>query len=88
MDVLKDLSPQEREDITSSAQHALRLINFDQIDKILALVRPSIPESIPLEGQANGLERKRPSESNGLEEDSPEAKKERREDEVVVSSEV
>uniref|UniRef100_A0A915DFX4 DZF domain-containing protein n=1 Tax=Ditylenchus dipsaci TaxID=166011 RepID=A0A915DFX4_9BILA len=44
-DVLGNLSEQEREDITSSAQHALRLISFNQIYKILAIER--LPDKKP-----------------------------------------
>ncbi|CAB4063865.1 ZFR [Lepeophtheirus salmonis] len=36
-DAAKDLSPQQREDITASAQHALRLIAFRQIHKVLGI---------------------------------------------------
>ncbi|KAI1709057.1 DZF domain-containing protein [Ditylenchus destructor] len=39
VDVLHNLHDQEREDITSSAQHALRLIAFNQIYKILGIGR-------------------------------------------------
>ena len=38
-DVMEPLNRQQREDITSSAQHALRLIVFDQIEKILDMER-------------------------------------------------
>lgn len=41
-DVLSCFSDQEREDLTSSAQHALRLISFNQIYKILAI--PRLPD--------------------------------------------
>jgi zinc finger RNA-binding protein len=36
-DAASSLSPQEREDITASAQHALRLIAFRQIHKVLGM---------------------------------------------------
>lgn len=39
IDVMEPLNRQQREDITSSAQHALRLIVFDQIEKILDMER-------------------------------------------------
>lgn len=60
VDVLANLHEQEREDITSSAQHALRLIAFNQIYKILGVNR--LPDPRPA---ANG-DRKRPRESNGI----------------------
>jgi len=37
MDAASPLTPQEREDITASAQHALRLIAFRQIHKVLGM---------------------------------------------------
>ena len=39
VDAIADLAPQQREDITSSAQHALRLIAFNQLYKILGIAR-------------------------------------------------
>ncbi|KAE9549848.1 hypothetical protein FO519_006934, partial [Halicephalobus sp. NKZ332] len=39
VDAMEPLNRQQREDITSSAQHALRLIVFDQIEKILDMER-------------------------------------------------
>lgn len=45
VDVLGHISDQEREDITSSAQHALRLIAYNQIYKILVVDR--LPDARP-----------------------------------------
>lgn len=50
-DVMEVLGRQEREDITSSAQHALRLIIYDQIEKILDMDR--LPEENPRKRTAN-----------------------------------
>lgn len=47
IDVLGHITDQEREDITSSAQHALRLIAYNQIYKILGIDR--IPDPLPLQ---------------------------------------
>lgn len=55
-DVLSDLTGQQREDITSSAQHALRLIAFNQIYKILGIER--LPDARTSSGFLN--DRKRP----------------------------
>lgn len=41
-DAAEKLSPQEREDITASAQHALRLIAFKQIHKVLGMEQLAI----------------------------------------------
>ena len=46
VDVLGHITDQEREDITSSAQHALRLIAYNQVYKILGIDR--IPDPLPL----------------------------------------
>lgn len=63
-DVLSHLSEQEREDITSSAQHALRLISFNQIYKILAIER--LYDVRPPHLTANNVvDRKRPLEDSG-----------------------
>jgi zinc finger RNA-binding protein len=63
IDVLAGLTGQQREDITSSAQHALRLIAFNQLYKILAIER--LPDERPPPVSANGENRKRPHESLG-----------------------
>jgi zinc finger RNA-binding protein len=61
VDVMEPLGPQQREDITSSAQHALRLIIFDQIHKILDMDRI---ENTQTESKLNGNNRKRPFEND------------------------
>lgn len=61
VNVLANIQDQEREDITSSAQHALRLIAFRQIYKILSIER--IPDPRPAPG-----DRKRTREQNGADE--------------------
>ncbi len=67
--MLCTLSPQERENITANAQHALRLIAFNQIHVILAIER-QMPDVDGGEAESNGgvavaADRKRPRESNG-----------------------
>jgi zinc finger RNA-binding protein len=59
IDVLAEITDQQREDITSSAQHALRLIAFNQVYKILGIERVPDPKP-PQQG-----ERKRPHEQSG-----------------------
>ncbi|CAG9535612.1 unnamed protein product [Cercopithifilaria johnstoni] len=73
VDVLAELTGQQREDITSSSQHALRLIAFNQMYKVLAIDRlPDIRNSYgsgnngaSSSGSGNVLnDRKRPRDSN------------------------
>ena len=44
IDSCRELTEQDREDLTTSAQHALRLISFGQIHKILGM--PPLPDAI------------------------------------------
>lgn len=63
MDVLESMTLQQREDITASAQHALRMLAFRQIHKILGMDPLPPPRSRP------GLRfRKRPREAGEAEE--------------------
>ncbi|XP_054434065.1 zinc finger RNA-binding protein 2, partial [Pteronotus mesoamericanus] len=63
MDVLGSVTLQERDDITASAQHALRLLAFRQIHEILGMDPLPPPKSRP------GLRfRKRPQEAGEAEE--------------------
>ncbi|KAM7142366.1 zinc finger RNA-binding protein 2 [Molossus nigricans] len=62
MDVLEPMTLQEREDITASAQHALRTLAFKQIHKVLGMDPLPPPRSRP------GLRfRKRPQEAEAEE---------------------
>ena len=63
VNALDHIGDQEREDITSSAQHALRLIAYNQIYKILGIDR--LPDPLPLgahnqprEGAKTGMKRR------------------------------
>jgi zinc finger RNA-binding protein len=58
VDIMECLTPQQREDITSSAQHALRLIIFDQIHKILDM------DKIENSTESKANIRKRPFEND------------------------
>ncbi|XP_040097542.1 zinc finger RNA-binding protein 2 [Oryx dammah] len=62
MDALSSMTLQEREDITASAQHALRMLAFRQIHKILG-IDPLPPPRIRLGARF----RKRPREAGELE---------------------
>lgn len=59
-DVLQAVTAQQREDITSSGQHALRLIAFNQLNKVLDMERLFDPSPA-----ADSSDRKRPRDSNG-----------------------
>ncbi|GMT31132.1 hypothetical protein PFISCL1PPCAC_22429 [Pristionchus fissidentatus] len=80
VNVLASLSAQDRENITSSAQHALRLIAFGQIHKILGMEK-----MVPAPSPPNG-ERKRPrqKEANGA---AGDAKKDKPDEEEKKASE-
>lgn len=51
--MLGHITDQEREDITSSAQHALRLIAYNQIYKILGIER--LPDARPPAPAGSGI---------------------------------
>uniref|UniRef100_A0A8C3YJ23 Zinc finger RNA binding protein 2 n=1 Tax=Catagonus wagneri TaxID=51154 RepID=A0A8C3YJ23_9CETA len=63
MDALRSMTLQEREDITASAQHALRMLAFRQIHKILGIDPLPPPKSRP-----GARFRKRPREAGEAEE--------------------
>uniref|UniRef100_A0A914R558 DZF domain-containing protein n=1 Tax=Parascaris equorum TaxID=6256 RepID=A0A914R558_PAREQ len=65
-DVLADLSGQQREDITAGSQHALRLIAFNQMYKVLGVERLPDARAPPLSSLGD---RKRPRDSNGSPDD-------------------
>jgi hypothetical protein len=52
VDVIAHITDQEREDIAASAQHALRLIAFNQIYTILGIDR--LPDQLPPNNQNGG----------------------------------
>lgn len=73
MDAARDLSSQEREDITSSSQHALRMIAFRQIHKVLGI------EPLPAPKQWRVTRKRRRDSSNGAEGEEAEEKKDKKE---------
>ncbi|XP_017262485.1 zinc finger RNA-binding protein isoform X2 [Kryptolebias marmoratus] len=76
-DALESMTLQAREDITSSAQHALRLLAFRQIHKILGM------ESLPV-SKASARNRKRRRDVNETGEGEGEGKKDKKEDEATA----
>ncbi|KAL3085038.1 hypothetical protein niasHS_010107 [Heterodera schachtii] len=62
VDILAHITDQEREDITSSAQHAIRLIAYNQLYKILGIERlPDLrPTPAPPVGNGGAASLKRP----------------------------
>ncbi|KAH7727716.1 DZF family protein [Aphelenchoides avenae] len=73
VDALANLSIQDREDITASAQHAVRLMSFNQIYKVLGTER----ELAELPVAQNG-DRKRHRDATSLDDDCSDAKKEKK----------
>ncbi|XP_056132014.1 zinc finger RNA-binding protein isoform X1 [Lampris incognitus] len=74
IDALESMTGQAREDITASAQHALRLLAFRQIHKVLGM--DSLPAS-----KAGARNRKRRREINEAGEGEGEGKKDKKEEE-------
>ncbi|KAL1023294.1 hypothetical protein UPYG_G00038800 [Umbra pygmaea] len=72
-DALGSMTPQAREDITASAQHALRLLAFRQIHKVLGM--DSLPAS-----KASARNRKRRRDGTETGEGEGEGKKDKKED--------
>ena len=76
MDAAMELTNQEREDITSSSQHALRLIAFRQVHKVLGM------EALPPPKHMRGGRKRRMSSSCELGEAAGDEKKDKK-DEIV-----
>ncbi|KAK7889517.1 hypothetical protein WMY93_025077 [Mugilogobius chulae] len=73
IDALQSVSPQAREDITASAQHALRLLAFRQIHKVLGM------ESLPA-SKASARNRKRRRDVSDTGEGEGEGKKDKKDE--------
>lgn len=72
MDALEPMTPQQREDVTASAQHALRMLVFRQIHKVLGM------EPLPLPKRRPGVRfRKREREASKAREAAANADKKR-----------
>jgi len=76
MDAAQGLTNQEREDVTSSSQHALRLIAFRQVHKVLGM------EQLPPPKQWRFARKRRRDSSSGevLEGEAAEEKKDKKEE--------
>ncbi|XP_047231572.1 zinc finger RNA-binding protein isoform X4 [Girardinichthys multiradiatus] len=72
-DALESMKPQARQDITASAQHALRLLAFRQIHKVLGM------ESLPT-SKASARNRKRRRDVSDTGEGEGEGKKDKKDD--------
>ncbi|XP_072457877.1 zinc finger RNA-binding protein 2 isoform X2 [Notamacropus eugenii] len=75
-DVLDVMTSQEREDVTASAQHALRMLAFRQIHKVLGMDPLPPPKS-----RVGSRNKKRRRDFSEVVEGESERKKERKEDE-------
>uniref|UniRef100_A0A8W8HUS0 DZF domain-containing protein n=1 Tax=Magallana gigas TaxID=29159 RepID=A0A8W8HUS0_MAGGI len=82
VDAASSLTNQEREDITASAQHALRLIAFRQIHKVLGM--DPLPAPKHLRQRMNPRKRRRTDSAPGEGEGEGE-KKDKKEDDVDMS---
>ncbi|XP_013886890.1 zinc finger RNA-binding protein isoform X2 [Austrofundulus limnaeus] len=76
-DALESMTLQAREDITASAQHALRLLAFRQIHKVLGM------ESLPV-SKESARNRKRRRDVSETGEGEGEGKKDKKEDEATA----
>ncbi|MGH0143077.1 UNVERIFIED_CONTAM: hypothetical protein FKN15_077669 [Acipenser sinensis] len=74
-DTLESMTSQSRDDVTASAQHALRLLAFRQIHKALGM------DSLPmLKARASARNRKRRLDPSETAEGEEEEKKDKKED--------
>nr|XP_015220803.1 PREDICTED: zinc finger RNA-binding protein 2 [Lepisosteus oculatus] len=76
-DALETMTNQEREDITASAQHALRLLAFRQIHKVLGMEPLPVPKA---RASARNRKRRRDATESGDGEGEGEGKKDKKED--------
>ncbi|XP_012281765.1 zinc finger RNA-binding protein isoform X2 [Orussus abietinus] len=81
VDAIGNMTAQQREDITASAQHALRLVAFRQIHKVLGM------EQLPPPKYKRGFARKRRRDnSNGEGTDSEASKKDKKAEEIKMET--
>eukprot|EP00057_Strongylocentrotus_purpuratus_P025514 XP_011679988.1 PREDICTED: zinc finger RNA-binding protein isoform X2 [Strongylocentrotus purpuratus] len=84
-DALAHLAPQECEDITASAQHALRLIVFRQVHKVLAM-EPMYSQNRNFNRNRRNNRKRRMEDSEGGE-NGDEGKKDKKEGDTTTSME-
>ncbi|XP_018909583.2 zinc finger RNA-binding protein isoform X4 [Bemisia tabaci] len=96
VDAAANLTPQQREDITASAQHALRLLAFRQIHKVLGMEPLPAPPPMPTNkfnnrGGYNRFGRKRRRDNSSGENTDSDAgvneKKDKKDTDVVIKVE-
>lgn len=80
-DSCQNMSEQEREDITASAQHALRLLAFRQIHKVMGM--DPLPPPKFIKGRFTRKRRRDNSNGEGMEIDGADGKKDKK-DEVEM----
>jgi len=85
-DAAANLSSQEREEITASAQQILRLVAFRQIHKVLEMDLLPPPKFIRGPGRFNRKRRRDNSTSDANENDGSDGKKEKKEEEVPMET--
>eukprot|EP00057_Strongylocentrotus_purpuratus_P035777 XP_801974.4 PREDICTED: zinc finger RNA-binding protein isoform X1 [Strongylocentrotus purpuratus] len=85
-DALAHLAPQECEDITASAQHALRLIVFRQVHKVLAM-EPMYSQNRNFNRNRRNNRKRRMEDSEGGENGDAEGKKDKKEGDTTTSME-
>ncbi|XP_041464019.1 zinc finger RNA-binding protein-like isoform X1 [Lytechinus variegatus] len=85
-DALAHLAPQECEDITASAQHALRLIVFRQVHKVLAM-EPMYSQNRNFNRNRRGNRKRRREDTEGTENGDAEGKKDKKEGDTTTSME-
>lgn len=84
LDAAIALTNQEREDITASSQHALRLIAFRQIHKVLGM--DALPPPKFTRGQFNRKRRRDNSTGEGNDSEGAEGKKDKKEDSEAMET--
>ncbi|XP_078049629.1 zinc-finger protein 72D isoform X2 [Augochlora pura] len=82
VDAIGNMTAQQREDITASAQHALRLVAFRQIHKVLGM------EQLPPPKYSKGrfARKRRRDNSNGEGTDSEASKKDKKAEEIKMET--
>ncbi|XP_018044530.1 PREDICTED: zinc finger RNA-binding protein isoform X2 [Atta colombica] len=81
VDAIGNMTSQQREDITSSAQHALRLVAFRQIHKVLGMEQLPPPKF-----KGRFARKRRRDNSNGEGTDSEASKKDKKAEEIKMET--
>jgi len=79
-DATAHLTPQQREDITASAQHAVRLIAFRQIHKVLGMDPLPVPPRFAKQRNTRNRKRRLDNSESGDVEGEGDGKKDKKED--------